>query len=70
MTEQYNTVAADVARWLTDAMGRKPYGELVAVVKLHEGRVPIVQLTETTSIKTEKPHYAGNPGGTNDTRRR
>jgi hypothetical protein len=65
-----NPIAEQVAAFIVDGMDRLDYGELIATVRLHAGRVPIVQLTETRSIKTDSPHNAGNPGGRHDHRER
>lgn len=65
-------LVADASEWLDAAIRETPYGECSIVVRLHEGREPIVEYHQITKIKTVGARYAetGAIGGSHGNRTR
>jgi len=61
--------SADVsgaAAWLQWAAENTPYGEVSVLIRLHDGRPPIIERTVTEKLKV---YDGGTVGASNDRRR-
>jgi len=59
---EVSPMVAEAARWLEQTIENTDYGECSVVIRLHKGRVPMVEYSQTTKVKTSEPH-AGMTGG-------
>ena len=47
------------AAWLQWAAGETPYGEVAVLIRLHEGRAPIIERTRTEKLKVSDGFTVG-----------